>query len=198
MNFSKRVVTVFGAAILFVGSAVAQNASSKATADISTTYKCNMSLAQSNDDLLTPTSCVDIFTGATAEVKNKWIKIMESTMKLSNSQSVFVSPSLVTGLYTQTRTKTTTGTESTATAMGGVYLRAVLVPVIGGNEIVGAPLSACTTAPGTLGCQNVAGKYGVILDSRVQTLTQALSDCVVNAGVLAGTCTFDSTIDLIL
>jgi hypothetical protein len=175
MNFSKKVATIFGAAVMFVGSAVAQNASSKATADISTTYKCNMSVDQANDDLLLPTSCVDIFTGATAEVKNNWVKIMEAPMKLSNSQSVFVSPSLVTGLYTQTRTKTTTGTESTATAMGGVYLRAVMVPTNGTNEIVGAPLTACTTAPGTLGCQNVAGKYGVILDSRVQTLTQALS-----------------------
>jgi len=38
----------------------------------------------------------------------------------------------------------------------------------------------------------------VVLDSRVQTLSQSLSDCVVNVGTTTGTCTFDSTIKLML
>ena len=38
-----------------------------------------------------------------------------------------------------------------------------------------------------LGCQPFGNVYGVVLDSRVQTLTQTLSDCVVNVGLLSGT-----------
>ena len=106
-------------------------------------------------------------------------------MKLSASQSVFASPSLVTGLYTQTRTKTTTGSTSTAQAMGGVYMRAVLTPAGGGPDIVGAPINVCTA--NILGCVSVAGDWGVQLDTRIQTLTQSLSDCTVVVGDLTGT-----------
>src|SRR5262249_17562231 len=115
----------------------------------------------------------------------------------SASQSLFVSPSLVTGLYTQTRTKTSTGSTSTAQAMGGVYLRAVLVDS-NGNEIVAAPLSYCGT--GILGCTQASnGDWGVLLDSRIQTLSQDLSNCVVNIPLVGtGSCTFTSTIDLVL
>jgi hypothetical protein len=129
---------------------------------------------------------------------------MEKPMKLSNSQSLFVTPSLVTGLYTRTRTKTSTGSTSTAQAMGAVYLKAQLVDAAG-NVIVAAPLSAC--ADGVLGCSNLGTvsdpNWGVLLDSRIQTLSQELSECVVNATTIdgtsvTGTCTFTSTIDLIL
>ena len=80
--------------------------------------------------------------------------------------------------------------------MGGVYLRAVLVDAAG-NQIVAAPLSSCSG--GVLGCyQNPYGGWGVELDTRVQTLTQSLSDCTVLVAGVSGTCTFTSTIDLIL
>jgi hypothetical protein len=124
---------------------------------------------------------------------------MSKPMKLSNSQSVFVSPSLVSGLYTRTRTKTATGGTSTAEAMGGVYLRAVLVDSAG-SEIVAAPLSLCNS--GVFGCVAPQSKWGVVLDSRVQTLTQSLSACVIDVTSIEGTndgsCTFTSTIDLVL
>src|SRR5687768_7394510 len=96
--------------------AVAQNAmaqgtpSSKATAAINTLVRCHMSTAQVEDTVTLPTSCVDLFTGAGAGIDaNGFVEIMTTTVKLSNSQSLFVSPSLVTGLYTRTRTKTSTG-----------------------------------------------------------------------------------------
>src|ERR1051325_7582483 len=164
--------------------------SSKATAAVNTLVKCTMSTATNDDGTaVLPSSCVDLWTGATVATEGEWIPIMTSTMKLSNSQSVFVSPSLVTGLYTQTRTKTTTGSTSTATAMGAVYLRAVLVDA-NGNEIKAAPLTLCTSA--TLGCASVANEWGVVLDSRIQTLSQSLSDCTVLVSGVSGTGTFTS------
>jgi hypothetical protein len=124
---------------------------------------------------------------------------MSTSIKVSNSQSLFVTPSLVTGLYTNTAVKTHTsggtGSTSTAVAMGGVYLRAVLYDE-NGNLIVAYPLQACT--PDILGCVLVPGVgsgYGVVLDSRIQTLSQTLSGCTVSTG---GTCSFDLTTQLIL
>ena len=191
-------------AVSLPAAAFAQNGlpSSKATADISTLVKCTMSTQTLNDGTAAvPGSCVDLYTGASVATDNQWIEIMSKPVKLSNSQSLFVSPSLVSGLYTRTRTKTNTAETSTATAMGAVYLRAVLVPAAGGEAIVAAPLTSC--AGGVLGCtQGDNGNWGVILDSRIQTLTQELSACVVDvtsiAGTDDGTCTFTSTIDLLL
>lgn len=177
--------------------------SSKATADVTTLVKCHMSTATNDDGTaVLPTSCVDLFTGATVATQNEWIPIMSKKLKLSNSQSIFLSPSLVSSLYTRTRTKTTTGSTSTAQAMGGVYLRAVLVPDAGGPEIVAAPISLC--ASGILGCVAPGGGgWGVELDTRIQTLTQELSACVIDVTSIVdttndGTCTFTSTIDLVL
>lgn len=178
--------------------------STKATADISTLVKCTMTTAQADDDpTILPASCVDLYTGATVATDRQWIQIMEKPMKLSNSQSLFVTPSLVTGLYTRTRTKTTTGSTSTAIAMGAVYLKAQLVDAAG-NVIVAAPLTAC--ADGILGCENLgtpgSKDWGVLLNSRIQSLTQELSECVIDVtsieGTNDGTCTFTSTIDLLL
>ncbi len=117
-------------------------------------------------------------------------------MKLSNSQSLFVSPSLVTGLYTQTRTKTNDGGTSTAQAIGAVYLRAVLIPDGGGDPIVAAPLNLCSAS--VFGCNAINNQWGVVLDSRIQTLSQSITDCTVLVSGVSGTCDFTSTIDLIL
>jgi len=184
-------------AALSVSAGFAQTASSKATAAINTLVKCTMSSATSDDgDFTIPASCVDLFSGATVQPEGVWVTIMSAPMKLSASQSVFASPSLVSGLYTQTRTKTTTGSNSTAQAMGGVYMRAVLTPVAGGPDIVGAPINVCSA--NILGCVSVGGDWGVQLDTRIQTLTQSISDCTVLVGDLSGTCSFTSVIDLIL
>jgi hypothetical protein len=171
--------------------------SSKATAAVNTLVKCTMSTATTNDGTaVLPSSCVDLWTGATVATENEWIPVMSTTLKLSNSQSVFVSPSLVTGLYTQTRTKTATNSTSTAQAMGAVYMRGVLVDAKG-NEILAAPLNLCETT--SLGCAKAGGDWGVVLDSRIQTLTQSLSTCTVLVdGGGTGTCDFTSIIDFVL
>jgi hypothetical protein len=185
--------------------AIAQNASSKATAAINTSVWCTYSTSGSAGATGVPavTSCTDLFSGAqVTPTPDNFIPIMNTSIKVSNSQSLFVTPSLVTALYTNTavRTKTSggTGSTSTAVAMGGVYLRAVLYDS-GGNMIVAFPLQVCSGD--VLGCVLVpsaggAGSgYGVVLDQRIQTLSQALSGCTVSTG---GTCSFDLTTQLIL
>lgn len=98
----------------------------------------------------------------------------------------------------KTKTSGGTGSSSTATAMGGVYLRAVLYDS-NGNMIISFPIQECTGD--ILGCVlvpssgGVGSGYGVVLDSRIQTLSQTLSGCTVSTG---GTCSVDLTTQLIL
>ena len=176
--------------------------SSKATAAYNSAVGCSITATSGT------WTCGDVFSGAAKPVTSDgYVEIMGSVVKVSNSQSLFVSTSLVTGLYTNTLvatkpSKTSGGTNtSTATATGGVYLRAALLDAPNGNIIAyGYPAAACNTA--VLGCSGAGPDSGIVLDSRVQTLTQSLSDCVVNVTVSGvagtGTCDFTSTIQLIL
>ncbi len=172
--------------------------SSKATAAINTAVGCTMTgkmISLSGVETL-DLDCHDTFTGATiaGDPSTGFVPVMQATAKVSNSQSLFVSPSLVTGLYTRTRTSTKTGSESTAVAQGGVFLRAVLRDPASGDVVaVAEPVRRCTDT--MFSCGGVGGDLGVILDSRVQSLTQQLSTCVVSTG---GTCDFTLTTDLIL
>lgn len=180
--------------------------SSKATAAINTAVWCTYSTAGSASDTGVPAvaSCVDLFSGAAVTpTPDNFIPIMDATIKVSNSQSLFVTPSLVTGLYTNTAVKTKTsggtGSTSTAMAMGGVYMRAVLKDSNGNVVATAYPIADCgnvDTVP--FGCQNVNGAWGVVLDSRIQTLSQTLSGCTVSiTGGGTGTCSFDLTTQLI-
>jgi hypothetical protein len=80
-------------------------------------------------------------------------------------------------------------------------MRAVLTDAAGNVVQIADPVAVCTND--ILGCHaSTTGDFGVTLDSRVQTLTQSLSDCVVDVVVggvpLTGTCAFDLTTQLIL
>ncbi len=194
------VLLVAGLAVCFFNSnaqvALAQTASSKATAAINTAVGCTVSSTSNIGDTL-PMSCKDIFGGtAVPTTADNFVPVMSSTVKVSNSESLFVSPSMVTGLYTNTKTKTSTGSTSTATAMGGVYERAVLLDGSGNVVATAFPVADCTSS--ILGCEPIGSGYGVTIDSRVQTLSQSLSDCVVNVGTSTGSCSFTSTIGLLL
>jgi hypothetical protein len=173
--------------------------SSKATAAITTAVGCTSSGATTIGDTL-PVNCHDIFSGASIPVTaDYFVPVMTTSMSVSASQSIFATASLVSGLYTETKTKNNTNSTSTATAMGGVYMRAVLTdPNTGAVVMVADPISACTNE--ILGCaQDSTGVYGVVLDARIQTLTQTLSNCVVTiTGGGTGSCDFTSTLDLIL
>jgi hypothetical protein len=186
--------------VLFIGmtltavTGLAQ--SSKATAAINTAVGCTVTSTSNIGDTL-PVSCHDLFYGSSVPVtSDNFATVMSSTIKVSNSQSLFVSPSLITGLYTQTKAKTSTGSTSTAVAEGGVFLRAIVTNLSTGAIQVGYPLAACSGS--ILGCQLVGPDYGVTLDTRVQSLTQSISDCVVTVGTSTGTCSFDVTTDLLL
>ena len=197
-----KYVCLAAAVALSTSGAFAQNASSKATAAINTAVYCTMS-SQSNtiSGVSIPLSCQDVFSGAAiTATPDNFVPIMAASIKVSNSQSLFATPSLVTGLYTNTAVKSSPGGgKSTATAEGGVYLRAVLRdPTTNHVVMIADPIAACTND--ILGCQGSAsGNWGVTLDARVQTLSQELSSCGVTiAGVTAGTCSFDLTTQLIL
>src|SRR5947209_333311 len=121
----RRVILIATSVSLLASSALAQTASSKATAAINTAVGCTFAAVTTIADTV-PQTCHDIFTGASVPVTaDNFATVMHSTIKISNSQSLFVSPSLVTGLYTETKVKTSPGTTSTATAEGGVFLRAI-------------------------------------------------------------------------
>jgi hypothetical protein len=142
-----------------------------------------------------------LYTGtAITATPDNFIPIMATSIKVSNSQSLFVTPSLVTGLYTNTAVKSSPGGgKSSSVAAGGVYLRAVLRDPNTGNVVMVAdPIAVCSND--VLGCQkSSSGDWGVTLDARIQSLSQELSSCGVTiAGVLAGTCSFDLTTQLIL
>lgn len=188
----------FAAALALINTgALAQTASSKATAAVNTAVYCTMSTSTGIGDTL-PMSCHDIFLGTSVPTTaDNFVPVMSAPVKVSNSQSLFVSPSMVTGLYTETRTKTTTGSSSTASAFGGVYERAVLLDANGNIVAIAYPVAECSGD--ILGCQAVGNQgYGVVLDSRLQTLSQSLSDCIVQVGASNGTCSFSLTTDLIL
>ena len=197
--FARALAGTIALAILLTGLTFAQTASSKATAAISTAVGCTSSGTTNIGDTL-PVTCHDIFSGASVSVTpDNFVQIMTTTMKLSNSQSLFVTPSLVTGLYTSTKTKTSSGGSSTATAEGAVFLRVVLRdPNTGAVVQIADPIVDCTDQ--ILGCvKDTNGDYGVVLDSRVQTLSQTLSNCVVTvSGTAGGSCNFDSTLQLVL
>ncbi len=197
--FARALAGTMVLSILMTGLTFAQTASSKATAAISTAVGCTSSGTTNIGDTL-PVTCHDIFSGASVSVTaDNFVQIMTTTMKVSNSQSLFVTPSLVTGLYTNTKTKTSSGGSSSATAEGGVFLRVVLRdPNTGAVVQIADPIADCTDQ--ILGCvKDTNGDYGVVLDSRVQTLSQTLSNCVVTiSGTTAGSCNFDSTLQLVL
>ena len=200
-TLSKCVCLVAALALSGVG-AFAQNASSKATAAINTAVFCTMSSTSNNISGVTiPMSCQDVFSGAAVTATpDNFISIMKASIKVSNSQSLFATPSLVTGLYTNPAVKSSPGSgKSIATAAGGVYLRAVLRdPITNDVVMIADPIAVCSND--ILGCQaSSSGDWGVTLDSRVQTLSQELSTCGVTiGGVTAGTCSFDLTTQLIL
>jgi hypothetical protein len=93
---------------------------------------------------------------------------MSATIKTSNIADLFVSPSLVTGLFTSTTVKGNgSGATSTSVAMGAVQVRVLLD---------GRPGYAYPDTSGE----------GVTFDQRIQTLTAKLgfilTDCIASGG----------------
>ena len=110
------------AMLLFAGVASAQSTTSPqgGTAIYKGVVKCASTGALPADQtgLLAP-PCVD------SANEGQWITVMNASLKASTNKTLFVSPSLVTGLYTNTQVKgsnNTTPTSQTATAVASVVL----------------------------------------------------------------------------
>src|SRR5215471_14951121 len=123
--------------------------SSKATAAINDAVGCTATGATvdvSGNTATLPVDCTDLFNhGAVPVTADNYAPIMDAVIKLSNSQSLFVAASEVTGLYTKTSVTTHGNQQSTATAEGGVYLRAVACPYTGSGNT--ANLGYCVPLP---------------------------------------------------
>jgi hypothetical protein len=189
------------AVALVMAASVASAQNSKATAAINAAYYCNVTNTSTTSTVnsTAPMTCHNVMNGNTrTTTSDNFVVVMSAPVKLSASQSLFVSPSLVTGLYTNTTTKSKSGAgRSTAVAMGGVYERAVLINQNTGTKTYAYPVEACGTGNYGLlyGCESVGRGYGVVLDSRVQTLTTNVTNCLVTAG---GTCSVEVDTQLVL
>ena len=123
-----------------------------------------------------------------------WFTVMNSSLKTSNTTDLFISPSLVTGLYTETKVNGgSTATSQTAAATGSVAVR-VLLDCTNCAE----PGSAQTsTADFTTAGQPDPDGTGIVFDARIQQLSATLGQVINSACLAANTCT-NEQIDLIL
>ena len=136
---------------------------------------------------------------------------MNALLKASTNKTYFVSPSLITGLYTNTQVSgknSGTPTSETSTAAASVAVRVLL-------DCVGCGLPGSTSQPG-LATWSMAGYpdagsghpneggTGIIFDARIQQLTATLGQAITSTcltfttlGGLSNTCP-PEVIDLLL
>lgn len=139
------------------------NSSAKAVAAINTVTVCASAGGA---------PCTENSSAGTVGV---WQNVMSAQIKTSSPADLFISPSLVTGIYTSTTvTGNNTGSKSSATAMGGIQVR-VLIDGVPGNAY-----------PDTTG-------DGVTFEQRIQTLSANLGNvftsCFADGGTTATGCT---------
>lgn len=204
MNMKKICGTIF-VCLLLASVASAQNSSSPqgGTAIYNGAAACVGSSFQSASNTgLLPPPCTD------GSKNGSWFTVMTASLKASTNKTFFVSPSLVTGLYTNTQVSgKTSGNPSseTATSVASVAVR-VLLDCVGcanaGQPQVGNASWAMAGYPDAgSGLANQGGS-GIIFDARIQQLTATLGQAI-TTGCLTFTTTLSNTcppevIDLIL
>lgn len=162
------------ALVLFVGAtarAQTNNISSQGAAAINTATVCAAS--SSNSSNLQP--CVNTSNNG------QWFTVMNATLKTSNTTDLFVSPSLVTGLYTNTQvkgsnSKTSNPDSETATAVGSVAVRVLLDCT---NCADPGQAQTETASFPTAGQPDPNG-HGIVYDARIQQLTATLGQAINN------------------
>lgn len=195
----KKIKFMCAAAMAFLAvcasSDVAQGASAKWAAADSTLNVCTAT----GSGTLSPTSSIKLFnltcsvtgTGTTSGSSGtptqavmdgpNWVVITPLAMHLSSAQSLFVTSSLVTGLYSETQIKGGNGSQS-ASATAKVLLRVVDVTgcvlnatTVCNTETPAEPVVDCT--PSIFGCDSPDANttFGVAFDERIQTLTATLN-----------------------
>lgn len=168
-------------ALAFGFGAGSANAGAKAVAADSTLSFCTTSASSGG---FPTTATVKLFnlTCKTSDPANPdvpldgtaWAEIMVVPIHISSSESILVTPSLVSGLFTETMNKG--GGSSTSSATGEVLLRVVMDP--GANGIVAEPAIDCSKT--VFGCVNPVSTggtkptFGIAFDERIQTLTTTL------------------------
>ncbi len=124
----------------------------------------------------------------------QWFTVMNASVKASTNKTLFVSPSLVTGLYTNTQVKGNGGSQ-TATAVASVAVRVLMDCTNCGNT------GAMQIAPADFAAAGFpdAGGSGIVFDARIQQLTATLGQAVTSTCLATGisTCS-QEVVDLIL
>jgi hypothetical protein len=123
----------------------------------------------------------------------QWFTVMNASLKASTNKTLFVSPSLITGLYTNTQTKGN-GSSQTATAAASVAVRVLLdCTNCGGNGAMQTQPASFTAA----GFPD-AGGSGIVFDARIQQLTTTLGQAITSTCLTDITTCPPEVVDLIL
>lgn len=168
--------------------------SSQGAAAINSAVVCAGSSFQSGSNTgVLPPPCTD------NNNNGQWFTVMNASIKTSNTTDLFISPSLVTGLYTNTQIKgnKTTATSETATSVGSVAVRVLLDCsncAAAGSAQTGDVSYAQSGQPDPDG-------NGIVYDARIQQLTgtlgQAITSGCLNLATQSDTCG-PEILDLIL
>src|SRR5438552_8384152 len=100
----------------------------------------------------------------------QWFTVMNASVKTSTNKTLFVSPSLVTGIYTNTQVKGN-GTSQTATAVASVAVRVLLD--CANCSAVGSAQTVPALFPAGAGFPDQSGS-GIAFDARIQQRTATL------------------------
>ena len=106
----------------------------------------------------------------------QWFTVMNASVKTSTNKTLFVSPSLVTGIYTNTQVKGN-GTSQTATAVASVAVRVLLD--CANCSAVGSAQTVPALFPAGAGFPDQSGS-GIVFDARIQQLTALLGQAITN------------------
>jgi len=123
----------------------------------------------------------------------QWFTVMNAAVKTSTNKTLFVSPSLITGLYTNTQVKGN-GSSQTATAAASVAVRVLLDCANCGGA------GSVQTQPALFAAAGYpdAGGSGIVFDARIQQLTATLGQAITNTCMLDITTCSPEVVDLIL
>jgi hypothetical protein len=123
----------------------------------------------------------------------QWFTVMNASVKTSTNKTLFVSPSLVTGLYTNTQVKGN-GSSQTATAVASVAVRVLMDCANCGNA------GAVQTQPALFSLAGFPdqGGSGIVFDARIQQLTATLGQAITSTCLADITTCSQEMIDLIL
>lgn len=123
----------------------------------------------------------------------QWFTVMNASVKASTNKTLFVSPSLVTGIYTNTQVKGNGGSQ-TATAVASVAVRVLLDCTNCGGT------GTMQTGPATFTAAGFpdAGGSGIVFDARIQQLTATLGQAITSTCIADITTCSQEVVDLIL